>query len=620
MKLWSGLASRLIPRRLPNQLAWLFALMLSVTVALHTIYAARQQSELTLSIMTQQASALSANISATAAQSIVERDYGALETLLMRADEFTSVRRIVVTGPNGNLLSAVRRGQDHSLYPDFSQLKIDVPEQPKSRMHVMSEQDDSSSVVAWVPVTSGTLLGWVRLEVDTESSEAIRIRIIRNSLFIGLITITVGVIVLLLFLRRFVEALQRATLFAVGLAHSRGAQLAPESSSLESEQLVRSLNWASTLLNEQSKLVQEHTAQLDTLFKLSPDGFVAFSVEDTVKFANPAFHAMTGIKPEEIINRPIKALEAALRERATQPEMFSGFSSGMVSDAAAMTVESMGHQFHLAQPRPSTLQWVSVQSEAVSIARFIYFRDVTAEAEINRMKSEFLSSAAHELRTPMASIYGFAELLLETELDEETRRDLLETIHRQTKWLVDIINELLDLARIEARQGRDFKIDDIDLVPMISNSVADLGLDHTKWPVTINIQKTSFKVRADPAKVRQAFTNVVGNAKKYSPNGGEITIKIVERPSQVGIAVSDHGIGMTPDQVTHIGERFWRADASGKTPGTGLGMAIVKEIMELHGGALEVTSQVGVGTTMTLWFTVVGNPIELWLPEHQNKS
>jgi signal transduction histidine kinase len=217
------------------------------------------------------------------------------------------------------------------------------------------------------------------------------------------------------------------------------------------------------------------------------------------------------------------------------------------------------------------------------------------------MKSEFLSHAAHELRTPMASIYGFSELLLEMELDEPTRRDLLETIHRQTRWLVDIINELLDLARIEARQGKDFKIEDVALKPLLQDTLGDLSFDLERWPVTLDLTPELGSVRADPAKLRQALVNLLNNAQKYSPEGGAIQVAIVTKPGKLGVAVSDHGIGLSADQVKRIGERFWRADTSGKIPGTGLGMAIVKEIMQHHGGYVDVSSQPGAGTTVTLW-------------------
>ncbi|MCX7175337.1 MAG: CHASE domain-containing protein [Proteobacteria bacterium] len=361
-------------------------------------------------------------------------------------------------------------------------------------------------------------------------------------------------------------------------------------------------------LHARADALQDRGVQLDALFSLSPDGFVVFGPDGRVKFTNPAFHTMTGIAPEDISGKPEAALEGELRRRAEQPELFKGISPYFPENGATPKI----HLLALQQPRPSVLQLIGIHSVAASVSRILYLRDVTHEAEVDRMKSEFLSHAAHELRTPMASIFGFSELLLEMDLDEATRRDLLETIHRQTHLLVEIINELLDLARIEARRGKDFTITEVDLTALVRDTVADLAFDAERWPVNLDLPAQETKVLADASKVRQALVNVLGNGQKYSPVGGALDVAIKTSPAGfIGIAVEDHGIGMTEEQIGHVGQRFWRADTSGKTPGTGLGMAIVKEILELHGGHIEVHSRQKTGTSITLWFPVMSSALSL---------
>ncbi|MCX7169084.1 MAG: CHASE domain-containing protein [Proteobacteria bacterium] len=352
-------------------------------------------------------------------------------------------------------------------------------------------------------------------------------------------------------------------------------------------------------LHAKTEALQDRSAQLDALFSLSPDGFVVFDADGKIKYTNPAFHTMTGIAPADLNGKSEDALDAELQRRAEKPEKFLGISAYFSADQEAPAP----HLLTLQKPHQGVLQLIGIHSTAASVSRILYLRDVTREAEVDRMKSEFLSHAAHELRTPMASIFGFSELLLEMDLDEATKRDLLETIHRQTRQLVEIINELLDLARIEARRGKDFKIGDVNLSTLVRDTVADLAFDTERWPVKLNLPAAEIIVRADPSKLRQALINVLGNGQKYSPDGGELCIAIkTAREGYVGIEVEDHGIGMSEEQVGHIGQRFWRADTSGKTPGTGLGMAIVKEIVELHGGHVEVRSRPVIGTSVTLWF------------------
>jgi len=207
----------------------------------------------------------------------------------------------------------------------------------------------------------------------------------------------------------------------------------------------------------------------------------------------------------------------------------------------------------------------------------------------------------------MASIYGFTELLLTQEFNEADRKDFLNTIYRQSELMISIINELLDLARIEARQGKDFTLARVDVRELLREIAAGFKTPDGRLSPLEPPANGPVWVRADRSKLTQAVSNVLSNAYKYSPNGGTVGVVLDDSPSvgdtppRVGIRVTDEGIGMTPEQLARICERFYRADTSGKIPGTGLGMSIVKEIITLHGGELEVTSQAGTGSTVTLW-------------------
>lgn len=365
------------------------------------------------------------------------------------------------------------------------------------------------------------------------------------------------------------------------------------------EELGRHRLQLEQLVGERTLELEGANAQLNALFELSPDGFAAFAYDGRVKFVNPSFEALTGISSRDAVEMTEAQLDEELRRRCENPLTFKGL--------AAYTLESPERSsagtVTLVTPRHRVLQLLCVRSDSLAVSRILYLHDITHEAEVDRLKSEFLSHAAHELRTPMASVFGFSELLLEVDLDEATRRDLLQTIHRQTSLLVQIINELLDLARIEARRGKDFTLEDVNLATLVRDTVADLAFDSARWPTSLSLPAGPAMVRADAAKARQVVVNVLSNGQKYSPDGGEIAIRFLgTRAGFVGLEVTDHGIGMTAQQVGRVGERFWRADTSGKTPGTGLGMAIVKEIIELHGGQMEVHSRPQVGTTITLWF------------------
>jgi signal transduction histidine kinase len=266
------------------------------------------------------------------------------------------------------------------------------------------------------------------------------------------------------------------------------------------------------------------------------------------------------------------------------------------------------HVIELANASQTVLEVALRESHAPGVSHILYLSDITHETEVDRMKSEFLSTAAHELRTPMASIYGFAEVLLTQELDPANSKEFLGIIFKQSEMMASILNELLDLARIEARRGTDFVFEITPVQALVEKVVREFKLPDGRAPPSLIAAAGHLSMRADPQKVQQAVLNVLSNAYKYSPAGGVVQIELLDSPAhegtaaQVGIRIADHGIGMTPEQQARVFERFYRADTSGKILGTGLGMSIVHDIVTLHRGRVELDSQFGVGTTVTLWW------------------
>lgn len=359
---------------------------------------------------------------------------------------------------------------------------------------------------------------------------------------------------------------------------------------------------------------EDHNQQLQEIFALLPDGLLAFDRRGTVKYVTPAFLHMLGKTESELIGQPSSAVDSWLRDQSDDPSEWKGMdvfftalshpSSGTNSNQLPEPLRN--HVIELTRPRSCLISLHGVVSDSTTVGYLLYLRDVTREVELDRMKSEFLAHAAHELRTPMASIFGFSELLINRQFDEERRRDMHQTIHKQAAWLVQIINELLDLARIESGKGKDFHIESVALEPLLAEIAAGLAFDEEHWPIRLDTVSGATMVRADRQKLRQALINVLGNAKKYSPAGGEIIIRILHPEdaatgNRVGIQICDHGIGMTAEQTARVCERFYRADTSGSTPGTGLGMAIVKEVIDRLGGFIEICSIPATGTTVTLW-------------------
>lgn len=352
------------------------------------------------------------------------------------------------------------------------------------------------------------------------------------------------------------------------------------------------------------QVLKLRTERLNAVFALSPDGFVVLDKRGEVSIVNPAFERMTGMLAADLVGQSLSVFEEHLLDRCKSREVqqvdATSNPAGDGDGAQAITRELL----HLHTPCARTLLR-RVRHDEHDNETVMYFRDITHEQEVDRMKSEFLAMAAHELRTPMVSIFGFTELLLKRQFSEERRNDLLSTIHRQASVLINLVNELLDLARIESRRGKDFKRERLQLQPIIEATVAGLLMHNDPRKVDVSLPEAPILVDVDREKLSLVITNVLSNAYKYSPGGGEIALDVVWRDRQgkpeCGIRVTDHGLGMTPEQLEKVFDRFFRADTSGNIPGTGLGMTIVKEIVELHGGQVTLSSEHGVGTTVTIW-------------------
>jgi len=352
------------------------------------------------------------------------------------------------------------------------------------------------------------------------------------------------------------------------------------------------------------QVLKLRTERLNAVFALSPDGFVVLDKRGEVSIVNPAFERMTGMLAADLVGQSLSVFEEHLLERCKSREVQQvDAASNPVGDGDVAQASSR-ELLHLHTPCARTLIR-RVRHDEHDNETVMYFRDITHEQEVDRMKSEFLAMAAHELRTPMVSIFGFTELLLKRQFSEERRNDLLSTIHRQASVLINLVNELLDLARIESRRGKDFKRERLQLQPLIEATVAGLLMHNDPRKVEVSLPEQPILVDVDRQKLSLVITNVLSNAYKYSPGGGEIALDLVWRDRQgrqeCGIRVTDHGLGMTPEQLEKVFDRFFRADTSGNIPGTGLGMTIVKEIVELHGGQVTLVSEFGVGTTVTIW-------------------
>ncbi len=221
--------------------------------------------------------------------------------------------------------------------------------------------------------------------------------------------------------------------------------------------------------------------------------------------------------------------------------------------------------------------------------------------ELDRMKSEFLATAAHELRTPLTSILGFSEILVERKLDEEKRTRFLETINKEARDLADIVDDLLDVSSIEAGTGFEIRKAPIDFKEVLLKSINLIKGQTDQHTFKVNIPDDLPEIEADKNRMYQVMENLLNNAVKFTPEGGEVTVSIEGGRDELKISVADGGIGIPEEDLPHVFDRFYRASNAARAAirGTGLGLGIVKYIVESHAGRVLAQSKPGRGSTFS---------------------
>jgi heavy metal sensor kinase len=229
------------------------------------------------------------------------------------------------------------------------------------------------------------------------------------------------------------------------------------------------------------------------------------------------------------------------------------------------------------------------------------------EESFNRQR-QFTADASHELRTPLAIMQAEATLALSKERSPDDYRKSLETISQESDYMSSVIGKLLFLARSDAGKEQ-LSFEDVELKGLITGLASNIeALAQDKGIKFVVDAKEELTVNGDKVKLRQLFINILENAVRYTPIAGQISVSLVQKDANAVVAIADTGIGIPPEHLPHIFERFYRVDKARARAdgGVGLGLAIAKIIAESHKGKIEVESELGKGTTFTISLPLKG--------------
>ncbi len=347
-------------------------------------------------------------------------------------------------------------------------------------------------------------------------------------------------------------------------------------------------------------------AKLETLVSTIADGAVLIDNNMQVILVNPTARRIFGWESADVVGQNVlHHLPQSVQMEITRP----------LYEMAAGECESAEFRIFINQPTPRTIRILlttvlNLQRESIKgIA--ITIQDITREVELNDAKSQFISNVSHELRTPLFNIKTYIETLHDygEELALQERQEFLQTVNHETDRLTRLVNDVLDLSKLES--GRNYSFDGVDLAQAIEQTLRTYQLNAKEKGVELlqEVAPNLPLVMGNYDLLVQVFGNLIGNALKFTKAGGKVAIRAYQvdfKPSHtesspVRIEISDTGIGIATEDQHSIFERFFRVENRVHTlEGTGLGLSIVRNIIDRHRSKVHLVSEVGIGTTF--WF------------------
>jgi PAS domain S-box-containing protein len=339
---------------------------------------------------------------------------------------------------------------------------------------------------------------------------------------------------------------------------------------------------------------------LDAVLESSADGILLLDPQHRILRFNRACARLTGYPPEQVTGRPQEEVLRWLR-REPGPTLEQAEADGWpLSPQATLYLEGdlLRREGGVVSVGITYAPILSSEGRLVSIVANL--RDITRFREAEELKSTFISIVSHELRTPVALIKGYVGTLRRDDAawDPEVVRDSLTVIEDEADRLASLIDDLLDASRLQAGAlALDFG--DVPLGPLLERLVTRFRTQAQSRRFSLELPADVPIVRGDEQRLTQVIANLLSNAVKYSPDGGEIRVRMEARPPEAVICISDDGRGIEPSDAPHVFDRFYRSAAVTRgTQGAGLGLFLAKAIVEAHGGRIWVDPQAQRGATL----------------------
>jgi two-component system phosphate regulon sensor histidine kinase PhoR len=483
-----------------------------------------------------------------------------------------------------------------SLVSRRAEVVLALQGEPGSSLEHGREQRNSEVLSVAVPVRAdGRVVGAVW---TSASLQPVRQALGRLYLYVGLVALLVVAVAVLLS-----HSIAERLALPLGVLRRGAQQFAagdlrtpiPLSETGEFYSLASTMNRMAGQLDERLNHMVQQRNELEAVLSSMGEGVIAVDLDERLIILNRAAAQIFEVEQRDALGRTIQEI---IRNRELQEYMSRVLQSGQHVEGEIQLFRDGLHYLHV---HGTVLR----DANGAAIGGLVVLNDVTALRQLEQARSEFVANVSHEVRTPITSIIGYAETLLETDdVDRETLQRFLGIIARQAARLNSIVTDLLALSRLEQEVDRgEIELERVSLQEPVKAAVQVCRDKANAKAITLDwVCPPELTADLNPPLFEQAVVNLIDNAIKYSDPGTEVFVEGAAEEGHLRVAVHDQGCGISKDHLPRLFERFYRVDKarSRAQGGTGLGLAIVKHIVRLHGGEIDVESHPGKGSVFAI--------------------
>ena len=359
-----------------------------------------------------------------------------------------------------------------------------------------------------------------------------------------------------------------------------------------SDELTESFNEIIDELKQNLKDVNSEKKQKETILKHMTDGVITFNMDGKVTYINPAAKQMLGVKTEETNFKSIFGKFSDINmEKIIYLDSWTSSEKKIENEQGTMSLFFITYRDDLDMPA----------------GIMVVIQDITEHVKLDNMRKEFVADVSHELKTPITSIKGYSETLLDGDCDKETEKHFLHVIDDNADRMEKLVQDLLTLSKYDNNRARNKPVEfDLGELAKACKEKFDIEIKRKNQDVNCFVTADVPNVYADKDGIERVILNILSNSIKYTPDGGKIDVYVGYVHNDAYVKIKDTGIGIPKNDLERIYERFYRVDKarSRQLGGTGLGLSIAKEIIEKNNGSINIKSKVNEGTEVVIQIPV----------------